>query len=336
MVAKTHVAACLDANQSLQLKGIMSRSNTRAQALAHDASNTSGTPVIVYNTIADITADPDVDFVIIATPPNVRADIIAPLVAAGKHILLEKPIGRTAAESVEIVEICRDAGVMLGVVFQHRVRDASKAAAKLIQTGTLGRLGLAEFNVPWWRPQAYYDELGRGTYDRDGGGVLISQAIHTIDLGLSFTGPVSAVTAMAKTSNFHTMESEDFVVAGLEFANGAAGSLLASTASFPGRPESITLHFETATLHLESGVLTVTRRDGSVDTYGAQANTGAGADPMAFSHAWHQDIIENFVQTLNGTADLYAPGEQSLAAHVLIDAITRAAQSGTKQTLTRQ
>jgi predicted dehydrogenase len=331
MVAKTHVSACADSAENMRLKGIMSRSNERARILAVDASSITGEEVSVYESVADIAADSEIDFVVIATPPNVRAELIAPLAAAGKHILLEKPIGRTAEESREIVKICQDAGVTLGIVFQHRVRDASTKAKAIVEDGKLGQLGLAELNVPWWREQAYYDEPGRGTYARDGGGVLISQAIHTIDLGLSLTGPVSSVTAMAKTTKFHEMESEDYVVAGLEFANGAVGSMVASTASFPGGAESITLHFEAASLHLEAGVLTITSRDGKVENFGEEAGTGGGADPMAFSHEWHQKIIENFVLTLNGRAELFVSGQEALLAHELIDATVRAASSGTKQ-----
>ncbi|MEM1398270.1 MAG: Gfo/Idh/MocA family oxidoreductase, partial [Pseudomonadota bacterium] len=251
MVARTHVAACAHAGSSLRLKGIMSRLGARAKVLAGEASEQTGYPVAALNSLEEVVSDGEVDFAIIATPPNVRADLIEPLARAGKHILLEKPIARTAKESREIVQICANAGVKLGLVFQHRARQASVTAAAKIKRGEFGQLGVAEFNVPWWREQSYYDEPGRGTHERDGGGVLITQAIHTIDLGLSLTGPVRSVLAMAKTTRFHQMESEDFVVAGLEFSNGAAGSLIASTASFPGRPESITLHFDRASLHLE-------------------------------------------------------------------------------------
>lgn len=329
MVARTHVAACADAADKLQLKGILSRKNETAETLAKEASEALSGQVSVYETVDQIAADSDVDFVIIATPPNARMEIIKPLVKAGKHILLEKPIGRTVQEARDIVKLCQDAGVSLGIVFQHRARSASKVATSMVAAGNLGQLGLVEMNVPWWREQSYYDEPGRGAYARDGGGVLISQAIHTIDLALSLTGAVSSVRAMAKTTRFHEMESEDFVVAGLEFANGAVGSLIASTASFPGAAETITLHFDKASLHLESGQLRVTTRDGKETVFGDEASTGGGADPMAFTHAWHQTIIENFADVVRGAAKPLASGEDALAAHELIDAITRSAKSGT-------
>ena len=327
MVARTHVAACRDAN-GVELAGIWSRTTASAQALAEEA----GVPV--YDSLEAVAADPGIAFAIVLTPPNARASVIEPLAKAGKHILLEKPVGRTAEEAREVTALCREAGVTLGVVFQHRMRAASQAAARLVASGNLGALGLAEIAVPWWRPQSYYDEPGRGTYARDGGGVLISQAIHTIDLALSLTGPALRVRATAATTRFHQMESEDYVVAGLEFANGAVGGLTASTASFPGGAESITLHFDQASLHLESGVLTVNWRDGRTETHGAAGGTGGGADPMAFTHAWHQGVIEDFATALAQGRPPLVTGEGAQPAHDLIDAITRAAASGAPKELT--
>jgi predicted dehydrogenase len=224
--------------------------------------------------------------------------------------------------------MCERAGVTLGVVFQHRMRAASRKAAELVASGDLGALGLVEIAVPWWREQSYYDEPGRGTYARDGGGVLISQAIHTIDLALSLTGPVASVQAMTATTRFHDMEAEDTAVAGLRFAGGAVGSLTASTASFPGSAEWIRLHFEHASLHLEAGVLTVSHRDGRIARFGEEAGTGGGADPMAFTHGWHQSILEDFRDALRDGRDPAVTGRAALASHALIDAITASAGSG--------
>jgi len=333
MVAGTHLAACAHTQDKLKLKGLLSRGGPRAVKLAEEAAGQLGQVLMLYASIDQLAADEAVDFAIIATPPNAREDIIAPLAEAGKHILLEKPIGRTALEAEHIVSICRDAGVQLGVVFQHRARLASRKAQELVLSERLGQLGVVEISVPWWRDQQYYDEPGRGTYERDGGGVLISQAIHTIDLALSLTGPVSSVSAMAATSRFHSMESEDFVVAALQFANGAVGSMRASTASFPGGSETITLHFDNASLHLESGELVVSYRDGSQQHVGEQSSTGGGADPMAFTHHGHQQVLENFIDTLNGEADILASGNDAINAQRLIDATLLAAKSHTVQLL---
>ncbi|MBU2994387.1 Gfo/Idh/MocA family oxidoreductase [Octadecabacter sp. 1_MG-2023] len=327
MVARTHVAA-IAAGDCVRLASICSRSGERATALAVEASDLTGASVDATRDLSAIAADASVDFAIILTPPNARADIIRPLAQAGKHILLEKPMGRTSDEAREVVQICQDAGVTLGVVFQHRMRAASIAAAEIIGSGDLGALGVVEISVPWWRDQGYYDEPGRGTLARDGGGVLISQAIHTIDLALSLAGPVNSVRAMAATTRFHDMESEDFVSAGFEFENGAVGSMVASTASFPGGAESITMHFDKASLHLASGQLHINWRDGRSEVQGEAGGTGGGADPMAFTHEWHQGIIEDFAEAITQGRDPVVTGKAALAAHDLIDATMRSARSG--------
>lgn len=321
MVAGTHVAA-IEASDKVNLKGVTARTPESARSFAKDHG------VDVYADVAAIAADPAIDFAIIVTPPNARLDLIEPLAKAGKPILLEKPVARDGKEAETVVTLCENAGIKLGIVFQHRMREASQKAAKIVASGALGALGVAEINVPWWREQAYYDEPGRGTYARDGGGVLISQAIHTLDLALSLTGPVASVQAMTATSRFHTMEAEDFATAGLRFANGAIGSLVASSASFPGNAETITLHFDKASLHLGSGVLTVNWRTGQTETFGASATTGGGADPMAFTHEWHQGVIEDFCDAISEDRDPIVTGRQALASHALIDAITASSKTG--------
>jgi predicted dehydrogenase len=328
MVAKTHVHAIRDADPPCRLVGIMGRSAVRTSRFAEEAGQILGHPVEVLSDLAAVCADDRVDAALIVTPPDARVALVRPLAEAGKAILLEKPVGRTVDEAEEVVAICETAGVPLGIVFQHRMREASLAAADLVAGGSLGAPGLVEISVPWWRGQAYYDEPGRGTYARDGGGVLISQAIHTIDLALALAGRVREVTAMTATTRFHEMEAEDVAVAGLRFDSGAAGWLTASTASFPGASESIVLHFDKASLRLAEGVLEISWRDGRAERHGASATTGGGADPMAFTHAWHQSVLEDFV---SGVRDGRAPaisGRDALAAHRLIDAITRSAAAG--------
>jgi predicted dehydrogenase len=328
MVARTHLLALRDASPPLRLAGVLSRNAARAEGFAREAGQLLGAPVRAYPDLAAVAAAPEVDIALILTPPDARASLIAPLAAAGKAILTEKPLGRTLAEAEEVVAICEAAGVPLGVVFQHRMRAASRAAFGMVREGSLGALGLVEISVPWWREQAYYDEPGRGTYARDGGGVLISQAIHTIDLALALAGPAAEVTAMTATTRFHRMEAEDVAVAGLRFACGAAGWLTASTACFPGASESIVLHFEAASLRLAEGVLTVSWRDGRRQTHGAMATTGGGADPMAFGHDWHQSVLEDFAAALRGGRPPAITGRDALPAHRLIDAITRSSRNG--------
>lgn len=312
MVADTHVAALHDA-AGVRLRGVWSRSAARAEAL--------GTGARIYRDLAEICADDTVDIAVVITPPDARAEIIAPLVAAGKHILVEKPLGRSVEEAQEVVTLARQAEVRLGVVFQHRMRAASLKAIEMVGSGTLGPLALVDVAVPWWRDQAYYDAPGRGTYVRDGGGVLISQAIHTLDLMLCLAGPVDEVQAMTATTALHEMEAEDFACAGLRFRSGAVGALVASTADYPGAPERIRLQFAEAALHLEAGVLRVEWRDGRTETHGAEAATGGGADPMAFTHDWHRAVIEAFCEAIRDGREPTVSGEAAVEPLRLIAAI---------------
>lgn len=282
--------------------------------------------------IAEIAAS-DVDFVLLTTPPNARQDIVEELVAAGKPILMEKPIERTLDAAVKLVETCETADVPLGIMLQHRARPVVKDLRALLPQ--LGALRMAEVNVPWWRPQAYYDEPGRGSYARDGGGVMISQAIHTMDLMLSLTGRVTEVTAMNATTGLHNMESEDFMCAGLRFENGAVGQLFATTASFPGKGETITLHFAQGSTHLEAGQLQINWHDGRSETIGQAASSGAGADPMAFSSDWHRFVIEDFAEGLSQGRPPMISGRSALAVHRLIAALEASGTSGQRVSVSK-
>ena len=154
MVAKTHVLACAASPDKIRLKGIVDSGSGRAKALAEEASKHAGYDVTVYSSVEEAAHDKDVDFAIIATPPNARLDIVEAFARAGKDILMEKPVARNTDEAEHLVALCRDAGITLGIIFQHRMRAASQKARALVDGGTLGELGLCEISVPWWRAQS--------------------------------------------------------------------------------------------------------------------------------------------------------------------------------------
>ncbi|WP_417607393.1 Gfo/Idh/MocA family protein [Primorskyibacter flagellatus] len=325
MIAKTHVAALSAAGDRVRLVAVVS---TRPERAEHLADQYDGAAPLFTSDLSKVTDDPAIRIVIVATPPSVRIQLIETLAKAGKHILLEKPVARTLDEAVQVVEICESAGVTLGVLFQHRVRSPSKAAAQRIASGAFGKLGHVEIAAPLWRDQSYYEELGRGTYARDGGGVLLTQAIHTIDLALSLTGPVASVQAMTATTPLHRMEAEDFAVAGLRFASGAIGSLVASTASFPQRKEMIALHFEHASLRLGTDMLEVLWRDGRIDDEPVAIGSAGDTGPIVNNHEWHQGMIEDFVNAVQENRPPVVTGRAALACHRLIDAIERSSRDG--------
>jgi predicted dehydrogenase len=319
MVAATHGRALTDLKDRVSVRGVFSPNAERRTAFATQFSWPTADS---FEAILD---DPTVDAVLVLTPPDTRAELVTAAARRGKHVLTEKPLGRDAAEARGIVEACEAAGVTLGVVFQNRFRAASEALRRLIAENALGPVVAVRIAVPWWRPQSYYDQPGRGTYARDGGGVLINQAIHTLDLTLSFTGPVAEVSAIAGTTALHRMEAEDFVAGGLRFANGAMGALVATTAAYPGGTESIAIDFEKAAALLEGGVLTLTRHDGSIESVGDASGTGGGSDPMAFPHDWHRDLIADFVDAVRAGRAPRVTGRTALQVHELIDALVRSA-----------
>ena len=322
MAATPHAKALNDLRDNIDLRGVFSRDAKKCKIFAERFDF----PFI--KNVEDLINDPKLDIIIIITPPNQRLKLAQQFSGAGKHILMEKPIERSSAEAKKIVNMCKEKNVKLGIVFQHRFRESSQKLKKLVFSNSLGSIFTVQVQVPWWRDQSYYDEPGRGTYERDGGGVLISQAIHTLDLMLSLTGSVSEVQALSSTSQFHKMETEDFVAGGLKFKSGASGAIFASTSSFPGNAESITLNCEKASAHLQSGVLTINWLDGRMEKFGETSGTGGGVDPMAFPHDWHRDLIDDFVKSIQNNHNSSISGEEAINVHELIDALIESSDKG--------
>jgi len=198
--------------------------------------------------------DPEVSAVILLTPPLTHAELVARCAAAGKHVLLEKPLDVTVERARPSVELMEKAGLRFGVVLQHRFRNASRKLAAILASGKLGELISASASIRWWRPPNYYAQPGRSMKVRDGGGVLL---IHALDLFQSLTGPIARVTAFAKTSPLRSIDTEDIVAAAVEFGNGAIGVIDATTVSFPGFPEKIELACAKGTAVLEAETLSV-------------------------------------------------------------------------------
>lgn len=323
MAAKPHAQALKDlASHGIGVRGVYARSAPHRAAFAQ----THGFPVA--DSLDALAADPQVDAALIITPPNARAEAVRLFAQAGKHVLSEKLLELTANAAQEIVTCCEAARVAIGVVFQNRFRHACEVLAARLATGVLGPVWVVAVEVPWWRDQSYYDEPGRGTFARDGGGVLISQAIHTLDLMLARAGPVAQVQALCATTAFHRMEAEDDAAAEMRFANGAAGHLVATTASFPGGPESIRLDCDLASARLQGGVLDIHWRAGRTEHVGEPTMSGGGADPMAFPADWHRALIADFAAAIRAGRAPRVTGRQALAVHRLIAAIETSSAQG--------
>jgi UDP-N-acetyl-2-amino-2-deoxyglucuronate dehydrogenase len=273
-----------------------------------------------------------VDAVLVLTPPNTHLDIVGRAARAGKHILLEKPLEISTARAEAIVGTAERAGVKLGIVLQHRFRPVSAALAEIVAAGRLGEIVGATARLSNWRPQSYYDQPGRGTRARDGGGVLLTQGIHTLDLLISLAGtPVEAV-AYAVTTPVHRMETEDLVAGAVRFANGAIGTIGATTAAYPGYPDAIELIGTKGSARIEDTSLVARFHDGAeVRLDDGALGGGAGADPMAFPHQHHRAVLADFLDAIEGDRDPKVTGREALKVHRLIDALLKSAETGTRE-----
>jgi UDP-N-acetyl-2-amino-2-deoxyglucuronate dehydrogenase len=283
--------------------------------------------------LEDILEDASVQAVLVLTPPNTHLELVQRLAQAGKHVLVEKPLEIDLARAQRLVRVCESHGVMLAVMLQHRQRPAATRLRALLSAGDLGQLVSASVSVRWWRPQSYYDEPGRGTLARDGGGVLITQAIHALDLLLSCSGLPTRVMGLAGTSPVHTMEGEDCACALLHYASGAMATLQATTAAYPGFPERLEFNGTLGSASLEAGVLQVAFMGGESLTVGDQQGNGGGADPMAFDHAAHRAVLQDFLAAVRQGREPAVSGRSALAAQQVIEAILASARSGHPRTL---
>lgn len=310
--SQPHIKSLTELAARIDLRWAASRSDIRVQAFAQHH------PVPTTTDIERAITDPTVEAVLLLTPASAHLELAERCFAAGKHVLVEKPLEVSLARATALVESARWHGRRLGVVLQHRFRPGSLRAREIIRSGALGPIEAAGMSVPWWRPQAYYDEPGRGTLARDGGGVLLTQAVHTFDLFRSLVDVTEVVSAIATTTALHRMETEDYVAALLRLRNGAPATLMATTAFYPGRPERIEIIGRSGTALIEGGRLDVSLLDGTSETVASDGGTGAGASIMDFPNDAHRALLADFIDALAEDRDPMVSGEEALASQRLI------------------
>jgi predicted dehydrogenase len=282
-------------------------------------------------------AHPDVDVVCLCTPSG---DHLAPALAcarAGKHVIVEKPLEVTLARCDELTKACAQAGVVLAGILPRRFGAGSQALKAALDAGRFGQITLAGALIPWWRTQAYYDSAAwRGTFALDGGGALMNQGIHTIDLLLWFLGPVKRVSATAGLVAHDGIEVEDIAAGWIEFANGARATLAGSTACWSGTgfPAEIRIHGTTGSAVLRDDKLTAFEFANPLATdaqHLAPATEGAGAganDPKAIGHAWHRLNLEDAIAAIHAKKRPSVDGAEGRKAVELILALYASAQNG--------
>jgi UDP-N-acetyl-2-amino-2-deoxyglucuronate dehydrogenase len=249
----------------------------------------------------------DVDIVIITTPSGAHLEPAVAAAHAGKHVVVEKPLEITLERCDRIIDACDQHRVQLCTIFPSRFGDANRALKQAIGEGRFGRLTLGETTCKWWRPQSYYDEGGwKGTQALDGGGALMNQAIHNVDLLLWMMGPVTHISGLTATLSHERIEVEDTAVACLRFKNGALGVVQAATSVWPGLPKTIGVHGDKGSVVIEQDDVLrwefnpATSEDDAVRTRFAQKSgaSGGSSNPAAISHVGHARQLTDFVAAI--------------------------------------
>ncbi|MDQ8183637.1 Gfo/Idh/MocA family oxidoreductase [Pelagicoccus sp. SDUM812005] len=339
MIAQFHAKAIADMADA-KLVACYSRSQDKADAFATQH------PCDAYSNYDDFLANPELDIVAIATPSGYHLEPIEAAAAAGKHILCEKPIEATVARTDAALAACQKHGVKICGIFPRRFTPAVEATKKAVDAGRLGQLTLASAYIKWFRTQEYYDaDIWRRIWSLSGGGALMNQSIHTIDMLLHFAGDVESVSAYMKTATHQGIEVEDLAVATLKFKNGALGTIEGTTTAYSktGHPAQVQLCGSTGSIFLTDETLTVWDFETELPEdaeilakYGANApKGGAGAaDPGSIDYRQHLRNFQEFTAALTEGREPTLDGPESRRAIALIEAIyTSARQDGKPVTL---
>jgi len=336
MIAKFHAKAIAEMKGS-RLVACYSRDPAKGAEFA----KISGCKA--YSDLSAMLADPDLDIVTICTPSGAHLEPGIAAARAGKHVLVEKPLEVTTARCDKLIETCDKAGVRLGTIFPSRFHRSAQLLKGAVDANRFGSIALAAAYVKWFRTQQYYDSgKWRGTWKLDGGGALMNQAIHSVDLLLWLMGPVKSLSAMTALRAHERIEVEDAATSVLEFESGALGSIEATTAAYPGALKRVEIAGSTGYAILEEEALIkwdfakATKSDAKIQDGMKLNTTGGGAsDPAAIGHKAHQSLFEDFVKSLKkGTPNLI-DGMEGRKSVELITAIYRSAKTGKKVTLAK-
>jgi predicted dehydrogenase len=332
MIARFHARA-LTQVPGAQLVALVSRNPANAMALTQEL----GIQCDVSTDLAAALRRHDVDIVIVTTPSGAHLEPAVAAAEAGKHVVIEKPLEITLERCDRIIEACIRHRVKLCTIFPSRFADANLLLKSAVAAGRFGRLTLAETTCKWWRPQSYYDEGGwKGTRALDGGGALMNQAIHNVDLLQWIMGPVTHISGFTGTLAHERIEVEDTAVACLRFANGALGVIQATTSVHPGLPKTIAVHGDHGTAIVEQeDVLRWDFTPERPDDLAIKARfakkvgaSGGASNPAAISHVYHARQLTDFVRALEIGGTPQIDGWEGRKAVEIILGIYRSAATG--------
>lgn len=333
-ISGTHARAC-SSLPDVRVAAVYAPTREHAARLAAEVG------AATCDSIEALLAHRPLDMVAIGSPSGCHADHGIAAARAGLHVLVEKPIDITVERADKLIAAAADCGVTLGVIFQDRFKPDVQRLKAIVDEGRLGSPILASARVKWYRPAEYYSgSAWRGTRALDGGGALINQAIHTVDLLVWLFGPVRCVYGNVKT-RLHPIEVEDTAVAVLEFASGALGTIEATTAAFPGYARRLELTGSNGTAILDGDALVaVDLRDGSAsaglkEDVGPQKAPENAASPVVSDVSAHRAVFEDFIRAMRTGGRPCCDGAEARRSVEVIEAIYRASATGSPVTLSR-
>lgn len=293
----------------------------------------------------------DVDVVNILTPSGMHAEMASDAARAGKHVVVEKPMDIHLHKAKAMVQACRDAGVKLSIISQHLFDRSTIRVKEEIEQGSLGNMVLGQAAIHWYRSQEYYDSGDwRGTWALDGGGVLMNQGIHTIDILQHLMGSVESVYAHTATLAHERIEVEDVAVATLKFQNGALGTIVGTTSAYPGFSARLELFGTNGSAIINNDILThlYIRKEGEqgamygrgpaenlADISSASESAGASSEPAAISGFSHRIQILDMINAIHEDREPFINGEKGLKPLEIVLAIYKSAETGQPVFLTK-
>lgn len=329
MIAGFHARAIKDIPNARLVAGC-DIDKTRADAFAQ------ANGCRAYTDFAKMLADREIDVVTIATPSGLHLEPAVAAAQAGKHVICEKPLEVSLDRIDRMIAAHAQAGTVLAGVFQSRFAPVSQLIKRAVEAGRFGRLTFCSAYCPWWRTQEYYGAGGwKGTKKMDGGGALMNQSIHAIDLLQWVAGPVRSIAAMTATLAHPQIEVEDTAGAVLTFANGAIGLIQGATSMWPGQPKRLEICGDAGTaVAVEDSLATWTFANETPDDariraeHGVAASSGGAADPAAISYLGHVKCFRSALEAIDAGRQPAVDGPAARKAVEIILAIYESARTG--------
>ena len=325
LIAEFHIKAIADIDA--QLIAVCDINKARADKMASKHNCKS------YGSYQELCQDKEIDIVTIATPSGLHMEPSIAAAEAGKHVICEKPMEVTTERIDEILCAHKKAGTRICTIFPTRFHKAFKPIKEAVAKGRFGRITFASVSAPFWRTDEYYNGTWHGTWKLDGGGALMNQTIHTIDLLCAVLPQVESVQAYMNNLAHPQIEAEDTAVAVLKFVDGTLGSIYGTTGSYPGEQRCFTITGTNGTVVLRDDMITTWQfrdelpEDEQIRQRFAKTDGKSGvADPADISHQGHTDNFKGFINCLESGEKFELEGNEGRKSVQLIRAIYQSAK----------